>query len=294
MFKSSIAFVSCSNGLSRACKNQVESLVSFCEAHGFRVLQSPYLYAPGNAPAYSAQQRGLALMSYFNNRSVSYIFDLSGGDMANEVIPFLDFDQIKASAATFCGYSDLTTLINAFACKSAKSSVLYQPRHITQNPPLQPCFFGQLSSKSGSLFDFSYRFLQGNSLSGRVIGGNIRCFLKLAGTPFFPSCKDTVLFLEAYSGTHPKLCTYFAQLSQMGVFRQVGGILLGTFTEFEQTPSNESVFPLLAPYLPPNLPVAQTQQIGHEVSSLALMIGGTLNLAAKESEPIVKGLSVIP
>lgn len=32
------------------------------------------------------------------------------------------------------------------------------------------------------LFEITYRFIQGREMQGIVVGGNIRCFLKLAGT----------------------------------------------------------------------------------------------------------------
>ena len=277
---SSIAFVSCSNGLSKSIAPQIQALTIFCERQGFHVLQSPYLYAPDNLPAFSAQQRASTLMSFFNNPSVKYIFDLSGGDMANEVIPFLDFNQIHHSSAVFCGYSDLTVLINAIFCKASKPSVLYQPRHLLQNESIQANFFENLSAQSGKLFNFEDTFLCGSSLSGTVIGGNVRCFLKLAGTPFFPSPKNKILFLESCGGTIPQLSTYFAQLFQLNFFNEINGILLGTFTEFEKTHPDKSVYSLLKPYLPSNLPIAQTSQIGHAPSSLALTIGTHLELMA--------------
>ncbi len=277
---SSIAFVSCSNGLSQSAAPQIQALANFCERQGFCVLQSPYLYASDNLPAFSAQQRADVLMSFFCNPSIKYIFDLSGGDMANELIPFLDFNQIHHSSAVFCGYSDLTVLINTIFHKASKPSVLYQLRHLLQNESIQKNFFCNLSAQSGKLFDFGYQFLCGNSCSGTIIGGNVRCFLKLAGTPFFPSPKNKILFLESYGGTIPQISTYFAQLSQMNVFNEINGIILGTFTEFEKSHSDTSVYSLLKPYLSSSLPVVQTHQIGHSPFSLALTIGLYLELMA--------------
>ena len=62
-------------------------------------------------------------------------------------------------------------------------------------------------------------------MDGIVLGGNIRCLLKLAGTEYFPDMKDKILLLEAMSGQVPQMVTYFSQLQQMGVFEKVKGIL---------------------------------------------------------------------
>ena len=85
------------------------------------------------------------------------------------------------------------------------------------------------------LFDLRYEFLRGREMGGIIIGGNVRCLLKLAGTPFWPDMKDKILFLEALGGDEGSLRTYFAQLEQLGAFRQIAGVLLGTFTRFEES-----------------------------------------------------------
>ncbi len=71
-------------------------------------------------------------------------------------------------------------------------------------------------------------------MEGVVAGGNLRCLLKLAGTPYWPDLTGKLLFLEARSGLVPQLSTMLEQLSQLGAFRQAAGILLGTFTQMER------------------------------------------------------------
>ena len=58
------------------------------------------------------------------------IFDVSGGDIANEVLPYLDFDTIRKANKPYFGYSDLTTVINSLYTKAGVSSYLYQVRFL--------------------------------------------------------------------------------------------------------------------------------------------------------------------
>ena len=51
-------------------------------------------------------------------------------------------------------------------------------------------------------------------------------------------------------------------VKQMGVFNQVAGVLLGTFTYYERTNPGLSVFDLLKMHINDNLPVAYTTGIG--------------------------------
>ena len=115
-------------------------------------------------------------------------------------------------------------------------------------------------------------------MNGVVVGGNIRCFLKLAGTEYWPDMTGKVLLLEAYSGEISQIATLFSQLEQMGVFDQVTGILLGTFTKFEKSGATQSVFDLLKEHIPETLPVAQTSEIGHGADSKAIVIGENVGL----------------
>ena len=71
-------------------------------------------------------------------------------------------------------------------------------------------------------------------MRGIVVGGNIRCFLKLAGTEYMPELNDKILLLESFGGTVAKMETYLCQLKQIGAFDKVAGIILGTFTEMDR------------------------------------------------------------
>ena len=59
----------------------------------------------------------------------------------------------------------------------------------------------------------------------------------------------------------------------MGVFDQVAGVLLGTFTEYEKADLELSVFDLLKMHINNTLPVASTREIGHGNDSKAIIIG---------------------
>ena len=130
------------------------------------------------------------------------------------------------------------------------------------------------------LFAFPYHFVRGTELEGIVVGGNIRCLLKLAGTEYFPNMTDKILLLEAMNGEVPQMVTCFSQLQQMGVFQKVRGILLGTFTKYEENPANLSIEELVMKFVPENLPIAKTKYIGHGIDSKAVRIGEKLSLNA--------------
>ena len=69
-------------------------------------------------------------MSFYKDAEIKGIFDISGGDVANGILPYLDYDVIANSPKIFLGYSDLTTVLNAIYQKTGRASVLYQIRKL--------------------------------------------------------------------------------------------------------------------------------------------------------------------
>ena len=237
---------------------------------GQKSVCSPYLFSDEYGLSGSGTERAAALMQFFNNPEIRNIYDISGGDMANEILIHLNYDEIRESSATFWGYSDLTTVINAIYTRTGKPSVLYQIRNLTGDAAaLQQAHF----RNEEELFHFSYDFLQGTSMSGTVVGGNIRCFLKLAGTPYFPDLNDKILLLEALGGRVPQMITYLSQLEQLGAFRAVSGILLGTFTTMERHGYVPDMPTLVRSFAGSQVPIAKTSEIGHGSDARAIRIG---------------------
>lgn len=266
-----VSIVACSNGQEAESKSQNDELISILKSVFDEVLISDCLYARRNVFQSSPEKRAAELMRMFCNPEITEIYDISGGDIANQVLPFLDYDLIKTSNATFWGYSDLTTVINAIYAATGKESVLYQVKNMVWGD------FNKLQQERfrnrENLFDPQFTFVQGNRMEGIVVGGNIRCFLKLAGTKYFPNLDGKLLFLEALSGKPAQMATFLAQLQQLDVFEKVNGILLGNFREMEKEQYDPDIIELVKSYAGPDLPIAKTSEIGHKSDSKAIVIG---------------------
>jgi muramoyltetrapeptide carboxypeptidase LdcA involved in peptidoglycan recycling len=214
-------------------------------------------------------------MKFFENPGIDEIYDISGGDIANQILQDLDYEVIRGSRATFWGYSDLTTVINAIYTLTGKSSVLYQVKNLVwEEKELQRRRF----ENGEELFRPDFRFARGESMEGIVVGGNIRCFLKLAGTRYFPDVKDKVLLLESFGGEVPQMITYLSQLKQLGVFGQVSGILLGTFTQMEAKKCQPDAITLVKEFAGEHVSIAHTEEIGHGKDSKAIRIGERIRI----------------
>ena len=267
------ALTACSNLLADKRRDDIDKLQSILEAEGLEVEASPCLFGCGGYT--SGREKAEILNGLFRDPEMAFIFDVSGGDLANTVLPYLDYDAVRASRALFFGYSDLTTVMNAIYARAGKETVNWQVRNLVYDhaPEQLSLLREHILTDNLSPDLLEVQFLRGSRMRGRILGGNIRCFLKLAGTPYWPDLRGAILLLEAL-GSGPELTvTALQQYRQMGVFDQVQGIVLGTFTRMEEEGNGDLLRELVLEMTPPDLPVAQTRYIGHGTDARAVLIG---------------------
>ena len=223
---------------------------------GLQPVFSDSIYEKDGPFSGTAKERAEALMDFYRDEEIKGIFDISGGDLANGVLPYLDYEVIAGSSKLFWGYSDLTTIINAIYHKTGRPSVLYQIRNLIYDHKEEQIadFKNTVLENGTALLRPEYKFIQKNRMQGIPVGGNIRCFLKLAGTV-------------------DKMETYLCQLQQLGAFEKVTGILLGTFTEMEREHCIPTIETLVKAKAGKDLPIAVTKEIGHGTDSKGIVIG---------------------
>ena len=275
-----VAFVSVSNG--RSDHQNTELTAQIVRETGLEPVLSPYIYRTKDR-LYSApaQVRAENLMQYYRDSSIKAIFDVGGGDLANQILEFLDFGVIGSSGKEFWGFSDLSTMVNAIYAKTGRPSWLYQIRKLANRdmiPYFENIAFGKEEYCCG-LPREAVRFVRGNSMSGTVLGGNIRCFMKLNGTPYFPDLTGKILVLESLEGTEGLITSFLWQYRQMGVFRKLGGLIIGSYTDLDKEQGPDFIMKLVMEAVDnPELPIAKTDRIGHNADSYALHIGDRIEL----------------
>ena len=135
------------------------------------------------------------------------------------------------------------------------------------------------------------RWLRSARAQGRLIGGNLATLRTLAGTPFRPSFKDAVLFLEEVK-TGPSFLQEvdqsLAHLAMLGVFADIRGLVVGKLndaTAFETRMFDQRISQHTAGC---DFPILSQVDLGHTDPKLSLPVGiqgsldsatGLLNLA---------------
>ncbi|NLK94177.1 MAG: LD-carboxypeptidase [Clostridiales bacterium] len=272
----SVGIVASSNGININMKDKLEYLFNKLENMGLNIILSKYIYMKYSEYNGTGIERAGEINRFFADKSIKVIFDISGGDLANEVLDYLDYKLIAENPKGFFGYSDLSVILNAINSKANIVTYNYQLRNLIGSfEKIQTTnFINTFFYNDGSLFNLDFQWIQGNEMAGKVVGGNIRCFLKLAGTKYMPDFNNKILLLESLNGNVAKIATALEQYKQIGAFSNINGIILGTFTEMERENYDINVVDLVKKAINnDNLPIVKTKSIGHGQDAKCIAIG---------------------
>ena len=132
--KEKIGITACSDPMKPEFQSNMDRLCAILSDVGYEPVISNCIYPKIYPKAYglhgTGSERAAELMKLYTDPAITSIFDISGGDMSNELLPYLDFEVIGNSEKKFYGYSDLTTILNAIYAKTGKEAVLYQIRNL--------------------------------------------------------------------------------------------------------------------------------------------------------------------
>ena len=274
MTRKKIALCGCSDPRRKEEKGKLQELTDLLTGMDLEVVCGACIWGG------TAEEKAAELNGFFADPEMDFIFDITGGDMANEVLELLDYETVRNSHAVFAGYSDLTVVLNAILARTGREAVNWQIRNLINDDAAeeQEYFQKKILTEELTPEDLQIRFVRGSHMRGVIAGGNIRCLLKLAGTPYFPDMTGKILLLESMSGGPARMKTSLIQLRQMGVFDQVAGVLLGTFTQMDREGLKPTVAEMLSELLPEDVSLAVTPYIGHGSNARAIVIGRMADL----------------
>ncbi len=274
MQKYKCSLISLSNPLTLNNKNKISALKTLLKNDFENVLLSDFAFECEKSFRYSEKEKADEFNSFFKDENIKAVFDISGGDLANGMLEFIDYDLIKSNEKMLFGYSDLTCILNAVYAMTGVKTYLYQIKNVLNDRSMKryESLINFINSQNNNICKLNYNFIQGSFMQGTAVGGNIRCFSKLIGTKYMPCCKDKIVFLESFSGGLEKIYSLVFHLKQSGAFDRCNGVLLGTFTEIEKNDSKDELFSMVKNILP-DIPIAYTDEIGHAENSKCLVIG---------------------
>jgi muramoyltetrapeptide carboxypeptidase len=262
------------------------------------------------------RERAGDLMTMFLDRGVNAIVCVRGGYGTARLLPLLDYDKIRANPKIFIGYSDITSLHCAFLVKAKLISFhgpMLNSDFIKDDFPqftlqsflrtlMEPKPAGSIRNGAGTgggVKGTELTILRRGKATGQLIGGNLSLLCTTLATPYQPSFKNRILFLEDLEEVPYRLDRMLTHLLNAGLLQQAAGIAMGTLKdcidpkakeckEYRQTV--EDVFKeRLAPL---KIPVVLGLPFGHVPINATLPVGVRATLDGIKGDLVIEESAV--
>jgi muramoyltetrapeptide carboxypeptidase len=220
----------------------VETLVRTIQAMGLKAKPAPHLMARNGYLAGSDEARAGDINAMFADPGVKALFAVRGGWGSQRLLPFLDYDTIRANPKLVIGMSDVTALHMALASRGAGPSIHGPNVAHSWNAAAWDSLYRLAFAGAAP----SYRVPRGHEdrlvqrrtittfnsgrATGRLLGGNLSVLSAMVGTPYLPDFTGALLFLEDTNEAEYRIDRMLTQLAQGGVLDRVAGVVFGQCT----------------------------------------------------------------
>ena len=241
--------------------------------------------------AASAEERAADLNALVADDSVQMVL-FSGGQTAIEVLPLIDYENIRRNPKLFSSYSDGTSILNAIYLQTGL--ITYYGFGAGQFLDLRDYDYMQFCSHfvegySAEKFvsDSKWKTLRGGNCEGTLIGGYTSLFgLMLANRYFnYDTNKKYLLFLEDNEQFYRvnAVCTLLAFIGQSEFMRNVTGLIFGHYSENVPDDLLRCLERFGANH---NISVVYTDDFGHGTRHAILPIGINAKLDADKQSMV--------
>jgi len=287
-----IGIVSPSGAVSKELENQFNKGVDFLKNLGFKVKVGKN--ALNNTLKYSAtpQEKVDDINSMFADSEVKAIICSQGGANSNSILPLLDFEVIKNNPKIFLGISDITVLLNTIYQKTELvtfhgNDVMWGFGAEHSDYDEQEFIDRLLKGKIGEVkHNSEWRCIREGTAEAILIGGNLNCLNKLAGTNYQPDFEAKILLLESFDKSNaPDLVeAELYRLKQMGVFEKIKGLWIGYYNHKSKIPYGEIVMNVVKDY---DFPILKCDDFGHNTPNTTIPIGTKIKLDATNKQVVL-------
>lgn len=249
---------------------------------GFNVKLGDYIYNKYSFFAGTDSNRAKDITDMFLDSSIDGILCLRGGYGSIRTLPYIDKDILINNPKFFCGYSDITILINYFA---SLGLITFHGPMINSNfndkITLESFLDVSSCSKSQYAYDLnkytSISYINPASFSGKITGGNLSVICSLIGTPYEINTTDSILLIEDVNQEPYTIDRMITQLISSRIIDGCNGIIVGYLSN--ERFYNISISKLLLEktvteaLINLNIPIIIGFPFGHNYPNLTIPIG---------------------
>lgn len=213
----------------------LSSFVQILEQQGFNVSVGQTVNKTFGYLSGSDEDRANEFNDFVSNPEIRAILFVKGGWGCGRVLDKINYEQLKINPKIILGFSDLTSLLNAIYHQTGLVT-FHGPTGNTSWASFSLNSFTEIVSLGGLTFQKpeiqqlqAFSVLRAGQATGALIGGNLTVFCSLLGTPYFPSCKGKILFIEETHEEPYSIDRMLNSLRLAGVFDEISGVIFGQF-----------------------------------------------------------------
>ena len=287
-----IGLIAPDKSLKNKDKEYVENATKYFESLGLKVKFGKYLFSEDDYCAGTPKQRAEDLNNMFSDKDVKAIFTAKGGDIVNGILPYIDFENIKKNPKIFLGMSDITVLLCAinkmtglitFHCQDYSWFGKEEVSNFDKKEIIDKLFNANQIINSYDKRDFLG--FKDEEIKGKIYGTNVRCLLKILGTPYMPDLKDSILFLEGFHSDIIQWNTMLEQYNQMKALNRAVVFGYNYQLQYVEEDSYNIVDELRK--INQDVPIIKTNDFGHLHSNSIIPIGAEVTINANDKSIIV-------
>lgn len=242
-----------------------------------KVIYSKNIFANSCGYSASVEEKIEDINTLINDNKVKAIAFAKGGNNANSILNYIDYESIKKNPKIFFGFSDNTVILNAIYKKTGL--ITY---HFTNYKGLfedevefnkERFIESFINGYKGELKqNTKWTTIRKGIASGKLIGGNLGSIVKILNTKYCPSFKNNILFIEDLSleNSIEEVSSLLYQLKMNNVFEQISGLLIGNYDTKEVITFEDVIKEVVNEY---TFPIIKCNDFGHTGTNSVLPIG---------------------
>jgi muramoyltetrapeptide carboxypeptidase len=266
-------------------KEAVQKMSATFAALGYRVKTGEHVFDSVGFMAGLPETRVFDFNKMLRDCDIRMIMTATGGKSALHMLPFIDYEAIMNDPKIFVGLSDPSIILNAITSKTGvptfhgPNGYNFGHTEITDfsSRNFWPIVTGKLLVPHTFPVENVIRVLrEGPNVEGVLFGGHLGTNIALLGTPWAPSWKDAILFVEEIFVELNQIDAMFGHLRLAGVLSSIAGLVIGQFVDCEEKsyPKQETLEDVVLRNCDGyQFPIISNVPLGHTEDKLTLPIG---------------------
>lgn len=260
----------------------------------------------------SIEHRAEDLNEAFKDPNVKAILTVIGGFNSNQILDYLDYDAIRNNPKIFCGFSDITALIDGIYAKTGltmyygshysslgmKKGIEYELEYFKkmflQDEEIEVTSSNEWSNDAWFIDQENREFIPNEgmfvinegSCEGEIVGGNLCTLNLLQGTEYMPDIENKVLFIEDDGSMGKGFFVTFDRDLQSLLHslkgKKVKGVVIGRAEKNCEMTKEKWTKIIKGKKELEGIPVIAGADFGHTTPRFTFPVGGMARLEAKE------------